>query len=480
MRFKAHFFAGIAIVCSLATSGFGQSGCPNSTFQNCSSCVVAKNDSLRDCLNDGQAVTFGLQAWFNGNEEVNVWLTSPCDGNIVGIQILWASPGRDQAQFLEQSITIFDTVDSQGNPVSWPDRGTVELIHSNLSTGPAIITSPALTDGILNEFPEIVTGESLRVPVTNGQVFIVSFNFFNNICTDTCSPNCLLPLACFGPTIGIDIDGCQAGKNGVNHPGGFDPCALGLAGDFVVRAIVECSSAAGACCLPDGTCDFLSPEDCAIQQGEFQGAAVSCASITCDPLVGACCTTGPLACTNTTIGPCQISGGTWLGSIANGFDCNAGDPCNLQGLGACCLSDESCLSVQTTQGDCNSFGGTWQGLDTDCNADPTLCIPTGACCIADTKECVNDISEALCLSVPSAFWNGPGSVCGTGIPDSNCFPCPTDCAALQDGNTNVTDLLALLAGWGLPGSCDMAPTGGDGTINVTDLLALLAAWGPCQ
>lgn len=477
MRFKAHYFAGIALVCSFATSGFGQSGCPNSTFQNCSSCVVVKNDSLRDCLNDGQAVTFGLQAWFNGNEEANVWLTSPCDGNIVAIQILWASPGRDQAQFLEQSITIFDTVDSQGNPVSWPDRGTVELIHSNLSTGPAIITSPALTDGILNEFPEIVTGESLRVPVTNGQVFIVSFNFSNNICTDTCSPSCGTPLTCFGPTIGIDIDGCQAGRNGVNHPGGFDPCAQGMEGDFVIRAIVECSSAAGACCLPDGTCDFISPEDCANQQGEFQGAAVSCASITCDPLVGACCTTGPLACTNTTIGPCQISGGTWLGSIANGFDCNAGDPCNLQGLGACCVG-EGCFQLSSP--DCASAGGSYKGLGTDC-ATSEICIPKGACCFA-TGFCIDDTTESFCLQTTSNVWLGEGIICaGDGTPDSACPPpCPTDCAALQDGNTNVTDLLALLAGWGLPGSCDMAPPGGDGTINVTDLLALLAAWGPCQ
>ena len=40
---------------------------------------------------------------------------------------------------------------------------------------------------------------------------------------------------------------------------------------------------------------------------------------------------------------------------------------------------------------------------------------------------------------------------------------------------NVTDLLALLAGWGTPfGDLD-----DDGDTNVTDLLALLAAWGAC-
>ena len=43
----------------------------------------------------------------------------------------------------------------------------------------------------------------------------------------------------------------------------------------------------------------------------------------------------------------------------------------------------------------------------------------------------------------------------------------------------VTDLLALLAQWGGPGSADIAPPGGDGVVGVNDLLALLGAWGPC-
>ena len=52
------------------------------------------------------------------------------------------------------------------------------------------------------------------------------------------------------------------------------------------------------------------------------------------------------------------------------------------------------------------------------------------------------------------------------------------CPADFDGNgtVNVTDLLALLAGWGTAGTGDV---NGDGTVNVTDLLKLLAAWGSC-
>ena len=55
--------------------------------------------------------------------------------------------------------------------------------------------------------------------------------------------------------------------------------------------------------------------------------------------------------------------------------------------------------------------------------------------------------------------------------------CPGDCAN-ADGNVNVSDLLALLGGWGQPAqACDIA--GGDDIINVTDLLALLGGWGSC-
>lgn len=472
MRFKTQLFAGVALICSLCTPGLGQFGCPNSQLANCSSCVVAKNDSLRDCLTDGQSVTFGLQIYFNGNEEANVWLTSPCSGNIVGIHVLWASTGATAPQ-LEQSITIYD------DSGVFPDRSNTPLTHVGASSGPAILDAPQMLDGGINEFVSIFDPpQPLRVPVTAGQTFVVSFDFFNNICTDTCSPSCGSPITCSGPTIAIDTDGCSAGRNAINDPG-LDICALGLSGDFIIRAIIECDSASGACCLPDGTCDFLSPQDCAFMQGEFQGAAVSCASITCDPLVGACCTTAPLACTNSTEGACLISGGTWLGSIGNGFDCNVGDPCNLQGLGACCTSDVTCWFEQKTQSDCvNIIGGTWKGLGTDCNADISICTPTGACCFESTGACVNDVTEANCTSGGLGFWLGADTVCGTGNPDSICFPaCPEDCAA-ADNVINVTDLLVLLSEWGTPGACDMA-NGGDGTVNVTDLLALLAAWGPC-
>ncbi|NNM25976.1 MAG: hypothetical protein HKO59_08330, partial [Phycisphaerales bacterium] len=51
--------------------------------------------------------------------------------------------------------------------------------------------------------------------------------------------------------------------------------------------------------------------------------------------------------------------------------------------------------------------------------------------------------------------------------------CPTDLD--EDGATDFTDLLLVLAAWGTGGG-DVT---GDGTTGFSDLLAVLAAWGPC-
>ena len=66
---------------------------------------------------------------------------------------------------------------------------------------------------------------------------------------------------------------------------------------------------------------------------------------------------------------------------------------------------------------------------------------------------------------------------GTGSLAINCAPeatCPWDCG---DGNgiVNVVDFLALLAQWGLAGSCDFD----GGGVTVTDFLEMLAHWGAC-
>jgi hypothetical protein len=55
--------------------------------------------------------------------------------------------------------------------------------------------------------------------------------------------------------------------------------------------------------------------------------------------------------------------------------------------------------------------------------------------------------------------------------------CPADCGDPPDGQVDVTDLLRVLAEWGLPDSpCEID---GSGVVDVGDLLQVLADWGPC-
>lgn len=61
-----------------------------------------------------------------------------------------------------------------------------------------------------------------------------------------------------------------------------------------------------------------------------------------------------------------------------------------------------------------------------------------------------------------------------GIPDEcEVDPCPADVD--DDGVVAISDLLAVLAGWG---GADVDVTG-DGIVDVADLLAVLSAWGAC-
>ena len=63
------------------------------------------------------------------------------------------------------------------------------------------------------------------------------------------------------------------------------------------------------------------------------------------------------------------------------------------------------------------------------------------------------------------------------VPLADLALCPADIDA--NGAVNVTDLLALLAAWGVcPAPC-LPDINGDGVVNVSDLLELLARWGVC-
>lgn len=173
--------------------------------------VTVQNDSLTDF---DDAV---IQAGFVANERAAAWMTSPCDGDIRAVQVLWRSLTGGAPISIEDSVTIHDS-------------GTFPTPGTTLET----IVAPVMTDGVINEFRFLddMMAVPLIVPVTQDQEFVVSFRFAQT------------PPAT-GPSVVTDIDGCQEGSNGIFAiPPNlwFSSCLLGVTGDFVIRAVVDCDT----------------------------------------------------------------------------------------------------------------------------------------------------------------------------------------------------------------------------------------------
>src|SRR5215470_16180012 len=64
--------------------------------------VTVQNDTF---VSGGPAT---IEAGFAANESAAVWLTSPCDGDIVAVQIGWLSLSGGTGQTEEDSISIFN------------------------------------------------------------------------------------------------------------------------------------------------------------------------------------------------------------------------------------------------------------------------------------------------------------------------------------------------------------------------------------
>jgi hypothetical protein len=166
-------------------------------------------------------------ATFLPGESVAAWFTASCTGEIVAAQVYWASQLGGAPSQLEHSITIF-------GGGAHPTPGPVLI---NQGGANAVVLAPTLADGIMNEFRYLdppTDSSPMRVPVAAGQDFVVSLEFLNQ--SSGGGP--------FVPAPTIDQDGCQAATNAVDvSPGGWnDACPLGATGDFVIRAVVECSA----------------------------------------------------------------------------------------------------------------------------------------------------------------------------------------------------------------------------------------------
>jgi hypothetical protein len=177
--------------------------------------VVESNDSTAAGIPSTVANLFVV------GESTAAWLTASCTGDIVAMQVYWASQFGGQPPQLEQALTLFAA-------------GIFPTPGATLAS----IPGPTFADGVVNEFRFLdppVNSVPLQVPIVSGQGFVVSTQFANQSAGNP-----------FASSVTYDQDSCQAGANAVDViPGGWnDACPLGVTGDWVIRAVIDCAQPA--------------------------------------------------------------------------------------------------------------------------------------------------------------------------------------------------------------------------------------------
>ncbi len=176
--------------------------------------VTVQNDSLVNYS------TGTIQAGFVVGEKAAAWLTSPCEGNIVAAQVFWRSFAGTSPQIVQDSVEIFRSG-------SFPVPG--DLAQT--------IGGPVLTDGVINEYRYLDENNTipLSVPVEQDEKFVLALTFAE------------APDPTQGPSVVNDNDGIQPDRNAIYaYFGGsyvwFSNSDLGVAGDWVLRAVVNCQA----------------------------------------------------------------------------------------------------------------------------------------------------------------------------------------------------------------------------------------------
>lgn len=416
------------MACLIATATMMSAGAEEVTLQN---------DSVVDFSN---AVIVGD---FIPGEEAAAWLTSPCDGTIVAVQILWLSLPPGAPDTLQENIWIREAG-------AFPAPG-VDLLQ---------LEGPVLNEGGLNEFRYVDEGQlvPIAVPVKEGQTFVVSLEYGEP--TDILAGDA---------SVVRDLDGCQSGRNALFAPGlgGWVNFCVFLTGDVAIRAVVDCGVSTGACCLQSGQCvDGQTSLSCVSAGGTFQGNGTECDQTNCPEPAEACCFL-PEGCVDLTVDDCQT---------ADGFSQGPGTECDTVicfPMGACCLPNGSCLEDVSPAG-CDVAGGVFQG-------DGVLCglancpQPLGACCLSN-DACL-ELPEDDCNIIPQSSWAGPLTTCEdadkSGVADAcECAIVPQD--GDHDCDIDLFDFQTFVAcatGVGIPPAepfCDCLDADGDGDVDFSD------------
>ncbi|MDX1775705.1 MAG: proprotein convertase P-domain-containing protein [Desulfobulbales bacterium] len=216
-------------------------------------------------------------------------------------------------------------------------------------------------------------------------------------------------------------------QGGISHGPGTD-CAN-----------VECPTPPEivACCLINGDCAELTPDECTAQDGLPHGPGSNCASVEClFPDFGSCCLPSG-ECFEGRLDICVIQGGvTYPNLLCDEVDC-PGPPI----IEACCMPNGECADMEPDT--CTGQGGAPQGLDSYCvpfgcpvPADQACCLPDGTCIEMSIEECVNQGGEGHPFDCSTVECIVPPELEACCMPDGQCFEGPLEECVIQGGFPN--------------------------------------------
>ncbi len=227
-----------------ASSGASAQPCSGEETLLVDDCVPGCDVSICSCFLAGEIAAVQLEApadWY------------PLE--ILRVQVFWQSLLGGAQPVLGENILVWDG-DSFPNPGVLIGQGE----------------GPQLIDGGLNEFDlEPLPGQI----IVNSGKFSVGLEFGEDNLNDF-----------FVGTLGSDESSCQFGKNmvfvlpgGEVAPGWHDACSLGVAGDWIIRAVVRCAeddtlrtltvtSTPGGALIDAGTGFFPAPFDITVNEGD--------------------------------------------------------------------------------------------------------------------------------------------------------------------------------------------------------------------
>lgn len=211
--------------------------------------------------------------------------------------MFWRSQTGTAAQTVHEAVRIH-------RAGSFPTPGAVA----------ETVAGPVLTDGVMNEWRYIDENNVIPivVPVAQGETFVVSLTFDE------------APPLVVGPSVVRDTNGIQPGRNTIysDFGSGFqwrDAGTLGVTGDWVIRAVVDCQAAS-------------TEADVAVGLAASPGAYTAGAPLTYTLVVS---NAGPAAAPGTTVVdlfPAAFTGASWTCAGTGGATCAAAGSGNITQL----------------------------------------------------------------------------------------------------------------------------------------------------